>query len=776
MELPREVIKWLQHLNLPYSFKNIKNASNGIIIAEIINTYMPQSINMSNLENGFSKDIKKNNWKFLKKHLESFNIFFDELSIINSDKNYIINLFIQLYEFFNGKKCQNEYYCTNVEGDHNAPSFSKPTITQKIRESAVHDIVDEDKRMMKTYQIVKDAEYSNAIEKEKKKRENQNKGEKQKNRTGSNETHLFNNLEKNCSIITINDISDYVGNTDIKTLDSFIKEKDNLKYLTAMNTFKGKNSNETKQAVTQNYEDKSVEEIIITVLSEYITDYEMEKENDNEYVEEHNKKIKDIRKYHKFKLYGDKTGDNLYLNFQSICFLKEYDLIKKILDTLKHFNENFSILLSLHPDKFFHIWKLFFPVISSSTCDNEIFILIMDYLKQLLNYLHIEDLTTKEILCHIILKSLFIIDGDDYKDSRCFCELIILIIKNDKHILMSILNMIKNNMSLNFFYLYLSNLLKLSENLVLHEKDIKDIYLYYIFIGLHANKEPIILYCLDMLNTFSMHETCYDILPFSSVLYNILEMKNISYYIFTFVVSANVVSKLMESDQNNSGYNAHINEFIKICYTILENTKRKELLYLFLVYSYKIINKNDDIYDIYFMKYSKLSDEELKHFIKNNIFEAYLRNVSSFKIIKKYFSNIFNNNINELNKKCNDTILNSLLIKGKLKEDHFLRILREYIIHYDNMETSKYLEIYNKIFENLIENLFSDQHTTFELSKDILNIFWLSSNSQLKVKYFEISASHLKSMLLSNKHSMHSHTKEYIQILEKDSNLKELMS
>lgn len=27
------------------------------------------------------------------------------------------------------------------------------------RESAVHDIVDEDKRMMKTYQIIKDAQY-----------------------------------------------------------------------------------------------------------------------------------------------------------------------------------------------------------------------------------------------------------------------------------------------------------------------------------------------------------------------------------------------------------------------------------------------------------------------------------------------------------------------------------------------------------------------------------------------------------------------------------------
>ncbi|ETB63099.1 hypothetical protein, variant 1 [Plasmodium yoelii 17X] len=575
MELPREVIKWLQHLNLPYSFKNMKNASNGIIVAEIINTYIPQSINMNNLENGFSKDIKKKNWKFLKKHLESFNILFDEISIINSDKNYFINLFIQLYEFFNEKKCQNEYYYTNEEGDHSVPSFSKPTITQKIRESAVHDIVDEEKRMMRTYQIIKDAQYNIAMEKERKKRENQNKGEKEKKKTDSNDTHLFNELEKNCSIITINDISDYVGNTDIKTLDSFIKEKDNLKYLTVMNTIKGKISNEKKQTPNQNYEDKSVEEIIITILSEYITDYKMEKENDNEYVKEHNKKIKDISKYHEFKLYEDKAGDNLYANFQSICFLKEYDVIKNILDTLKNFNENFSILLSLHPDKFFHIWKLFFPVISSSTCDNEVFILIMDYLKQLLNYLYIEDLTTKEILCHVILKSLFIIDKDDYKDARCFCELIILIIKNDKHILMNILNMIKNNMSLNFFYLYLSKLLKMSTNWVLYEKDIKDIYLYYIFIGLHANKETIILCCLDMLSTISMHENCYDILPFSSVLYNILEMKNISYCIFTFVVSANIVSKLIGNDQNNSGHNAHINEFIKICYTILENTKRK---------------------------------------------------------------------------------------------------------------------------------------------------------------------------------------------------------
>ncbi|SCO93947.1 conserved Plasmodium protein, unknown function [Plasmodium malariae] len=756
MDLPREIIKWFQYLNLPYSFKNIKNASNGIIISEIINTYIPQSINMNSLENGFSKEIKKKNWQIIKRTLRSLNISFDETSIINSDKNAIINLFIQLYEYFNENKSKNESYCIKEENNElNVPSFARSTITQKVRESNVHDIVDEEKKMMSTYEIIKREEYHNAMIKEKGKEEKENKNKRKcKNKKpGLNETSLFYELEKSSSIITINDTSNYEDYTDIKTLDSFVKDKNNLTSLSFMKNEKELNENERQKILKKNFE-------------ENVSNYTIEKEYKNELIKT-TKKMYKFYHMSNFELYDDENTNNLYETFYALCSSKKYELLSKILDQLKDFNENFYKILSLKPYHFFHIWKLFYPVISSSRCDCKVFTLIMEYMKELLSYVKINDLTSVEIFCNIILRSLFIIDNNENKDVKCFCELIILMINKDRHTLLNILSIIKNTMSLNFFYLFLSTLLKDSSNAFIFKKDVKDIYLYYTFVGLHTNKENIMLYSLDILNTLSLLDNCHEIVLLSSLLLNILEINNINYNIFLFSISSNIVSKLIENQGENE-YKAEIKQFIKICSVILKNAKTKQLLYLILIYSHKLINKDDTFFDIYLRKLSELSDEEHKVFISSDIFEVLFKKMCIYKIIKKYFSSIFNENLNVLNQKNNDAVLHLLLAKEKWKEELFLRILKNYIIYNRKMELTRYLEIYNQIFKYTIQNLFSENEQYFELSKDILNFFWFSLNEELKVKSFEMSSSYLKDLCKTNKHILNLHTKEYLKKLEND--------
>ncbi|KOB61474.1 hypothetical protein PFHG_03226 [Plasmodium falciparum HB3] len=189
---------------------------------------------MNSLENGFSKEIKRKNWIIIKKVLTHLNIHYDETAIINSEKNEIVKLFIQLYEYFNEDKAKYECIQTNEEENKKyIPSFARSTITQKIRESNIHDIVDEDKKHTSAYQLIKQEEYVMIIygiemfimllfrkkKKKKKKNTRTNKGIK---KNDHNETYLYNDIEKSCSIITINDNSDYPDYTDIKTVMLYI--------------------------------------------------------------------------------------------------------------------------------------------------------------------------------------------------------------------------------------------------------------------------------------------------------------------------------------------------------------------------------------------------------------------------------------------------------------------------------------------------------------------------------------------------------------------------
>lgn len=73
ISLPRDVMKWLQSLDLTVLVRNPRrDLSNGYVVAEIFSWYYPQEISMHTFSNGLSLDAKLKNWdvlkRFVKKH------------------------------------------------------------------------------------------------------------------------------------------------------------------------------------------------------------------------------------------------------------------------------------------------------------------------------------------------------------------------------------------------------------------------------------------------------------------------------------------------------------------------------------------------------------------------------------------------------------------------------------------------------------------------------------------------------------------------------------
>ena len=140
--LSREVLRWIQSLDLAYSVKNVsRDFANGFLIAEILSRY-DSSIHMHSYDNGCNIVKRKDNWHQLCKFFLKAQIQYTDEEInymIHYDKRATVQFINRLYTLLTQRKVQQP---PARKAPPRMPPFSKETASlamkQKLRELVVY--------------------------------------------------------------------------------------------------------------------------------------------------------------------------------------------------------------------------------------------------------------------------------------------------------------------------------------------------------------------------------------------------------------------------------------------------------------------------------------------------------------------------------------------------------------------------------------------------------------------------------------------------------------
>eukprot|EP00906_Rhabdomonas_costata_P003627 RCo005510 len=135
--LPREILKWLQGLDLSYSVKNYRrDFSNGFLVAEILSRYY-KDVPMHAFDNGTSLLKKMDNWQLITKILakNGLNLSRETVDgVVHQKSGSVIPLLEQLYSHLT-KRVVPSAPPLPLPPEVQKPMFAMPTLSTKMREA-----------------------------------------------------------------------------------------------------------------------------------------------------------------------------------------------------------------------------------------------------------------------------------------------------------------------------------------------------------------------------------------------------------------------------------------------------------------------------------------------------------------------------------------------------------------------------------------------------------------------------------------------------------------
>jgi len=222
IQLPREVVKWLQSLDLSYKIKSIsKDVANGFSVAEILSRYpVPQltslpypvdnyyRVNMQEFSTGSSFGERKTNWDHLQDILTrkyQMPLPGDLIpKVVNKAPNAAFEFLILLYKFLTKRKVTilNKHDETdkfrNYNELENMPGYMRPTANRLIRDTEIQRIEDDLIRGVKIEELLDNHKKFLEIERENfKNQEEYNKQQQKMNSKKMDEINKKNEKDNN---------------------------------------------------------------------------------------------------------------------------------------------------------------------------------------------------------------------------------------------------------------------------------------------------------------------------------------------------------------------------------------------------------------------------------------------------------------------------------------------------------------------------------------------------------------------------------------------------
>ena len=134
-QLRRQILKWLQSLDLTYSVRNVRrDFANGFLVAESLSRYYPKLIQMHSYSNGMSMEARMDNWQQLSVILKKVEMDVDKATmrdIMRCDPDAAADFLEALFAFLTSREVV-KY--ERKESEDAIPPFARDTASRVIKQ------------------------------------------------------------------------------------------------------------------------------------------------------------------------------------------------------------------------------------------------------------------------------------------------------------------------------------------------------------------------------------------------------------------------------------------------------------------------------------------------------------------------------------------------------------------------------------------------------------------------------------------------------------------